>query len=66
MENKEALGFFRKMSERSDDPKSVKLAKASDFSQMDAAFILNYADVNSTILDLGSGTGLIVNKFMTR
>ena len=62
MENKEALGFFRKMSERSDDPKSVKLAKASDFSQMDAAFILNYADVNSTILDLGSGTGLIVNK----
>lgn len=62
MENKEALDFFHKMSEKSQDPKSVKLAKGSDFSQMDADFILKYADGNSTILDLGSGTGLIVNK----
>ena len=62
MENKEALDFFHKMSENSHDPKSVKLAKGSDFSQMDADFILKYANENSSILDLGSGTGLIVNK----
>ena len=62
MENKEALAFFREMAGNSHDPKSVKLAKSSDFSQMDADFILQFADANSVILDLGSGTGLIVNK----
>lgn len=62
MENKEALDFFQKMSENSHDPKSVKLANSSDFSQMDASFILEYADDKTNILDLGTGTGLIVNK----
>jgi SAM-dependent methyltransferase len=62
MKNKEALAFFQEMANNSHDPKSVKLAKSSDFSQMDADFILQYSDINSDILDLGSGTGLIINK----
>jgi SAM-dependent methyltransferase len=62
MENKDALDFFHNMSEKSQDPKSVKLANSSDFSSLDADFILKYADKNTNILDLGSGTGLIVNK----
>lgn len=62
MKNKEALDFFHNMSEKSQDPKSVKLANSSDFSNMDADFILKYADKHSNVLDLGSGTGLIVNK----
>lgn len=62
MENKDAFQFFKLMSQNSNDPQSVKLANASDFSQMDADFIMKFANEESTILDLGSGTGLIVNK----
>lgn len=43
-------------------PNSVKLAKNSDFSELDTAFIRKHTDKNSEVLDLGSGTGLIVNK----
>jgi SAM-dependent methyltransferase len=35
---------------------------SGDFSNFDADFILHYTTMNSEILDLGSGTGLIVNK----
>ena len=62
MENKDAFQFFKSMSQKSNDPKSVKLANASDFSQMDADFIMRFANEKSTLLDLGSGTGLIINK----
>lgn len=62
MKNIEALDFFQKMSENTNDPKSVKLANASDFSQMDADFILKHCQPSWDLLDLGSGTGLIVNK----
>ncbi len=66
MENKEALNFFKLMSQNSNDPKSVKLAKSSDFSQMDADFILKFASKDSKIMDLGSGTGLVVNKIFNQ
>ena len=66
MENKEALNFFKLMSQNSDDPKSVKLAKSSDFSQMDADFIMKFADGKSKIMDLVSGTGLIINKLFDK
>ena len=61
--NNNAHTFFEKMA-KSDTlaPNSVKLAKNSDFSDIDTAFIRKYADNTSTVLDLGSGTGLIVNK----
>lgn len=63
MKNKEALDFFGKMSmDKTKGPKSVKLAHSSDYSDIDASFILKYADSKSSLLDLGSGTGLIVNK----
>ncbi len=62
MKNKEALDFFKKMSQNTNDQKSVKLANASDFSQMDADFILKYCNANTEMLDLGSGTGLVINK----
>lgn len=61
--NDKSLAFFEKLAVSSTlTPNSVKLAKNSDFSHMDAAFILNYADESSTVLDLGTGTGLVVNK----
>lgn len=58
-----ALDFFAKMAkEESDNPNCLKMAKNSDFSDMDADFILKYATPDTSLLDVGSGTGLIVNK----
>ncbi len=50
------------MAKNNPDEKSVKITKISDFTDRDAQFILKYATANSSILDLGSGSGLIVNK----
>ena len=61
--NDNALNFFSKMAHSEKlTPNSVKLAKNSDFSDIDTAFIRKYTNNSSSVLDLGSGTGLIVNK----
>lgn len=60
--NKKALEFFRQMANKEVYQNSCKLAANTDFTDIDSKFILKYADSQSCILDLGSGTGLIVNK----
>lgn len=61
--NEKSLAFFAKLSQDSQgNQNSVKLAKNSDFSDKDADFILKYSTNDSQILDLASGTGLIINK----
>ena len=62
MNNQEALFFYKELAERDHSPNSVKLAKNTDYTTTDAGFILKYADKTSRILDLGSGTGLTINK----
>lgn len=63
IKNKDALKFFKKLSQKKSlNPNTIKLAKNSDYSLNDADFIMKYADSKSDILDLGSGTGLIINK----
>lgn len=64
MENKDALLFFENMAKNNPGEKSVKISKngKSDFSHLDAEFILKFAGENSNILDLASGSGLIINK----
>ena len=63
MKNSDALTFFEKMTDKAkNNPNCVKMANNTDFTGLDAQFILKYALKNSEILDLGSGTGLIVNK----
>lgn len=65
--NENSLAFFAQMSQNSqDNQNSVKLAKNSDFSQIDAEFILKLATKDSQILDLASGTGLIINKIYNK
>lgn len=64
MKNEDALKFFRNMSEINKSAESVKLACASNFADYDVEFIKKYVSPNSNILDLGSGTGLIVNKLI--
>jgi hypothetical protein len=62
MENKKALDLFQQMSLHSDKgEQSVKLCNA-DNTHIDADFILKYATDSTRLLDLGSGTGLIINK----
>lgn len=62
MKNANSLAFFKNMAENNPDEKSVKITKVNDFSDLDAEFILKYADKNTRILDLASGSGLIINK----
>ena len=62
MENSNSLNFFAHMAENNPNEKSVKITEHSDFSDKDVAFLLNFVSENSEILDLASGTGLIINK----
>ncbi len=59
--NEKALGFFKNLAKNA-KPETVKLAHNTDYTDIDAQFILKYATKESEILDLGTGTGLVVNK----
>lgn len=61
--NEMSLKFFEQMSKKeSVNPNDVKLAKNTDCSETDVAFVLKYAGIDSIILDMGAGTGLMINK----
>ncbi len=64
MNNNDAIQFFSDLATASPTAMSVKITRdgKSDFSKEDANFILQYANKNSRMLDVGSGSGLIVNK----
>lgn len=63
MKNSDALKFFESMTQNAkDNPNCVKLAHNTDYTDIDAEFILKYANLDSNILDIGTGTGLIINK----
>ncbi|WP_144666833.1 class I SAM-dependent methyltransferase [Campylobacter jejuni] len=62
MNNKKALIYFEKLGEGNIDIKATKINPSNDFSDMDAKFIMKYANKESRILDLASGTGIIINK----
>ena len=62
MKNRKSLDFFADMAKKNPDEKSVKITKVSDFTKMDADFIMKYANKNTHILDLASGSGLIINR----
>lgn len=61
--NEKALQFFADLAQRDTvSQTAVKFSDKNDFTQLDADFILRYASDTSQLLDIGSGTGLIVNK----
>lgn len=62
MDNTLSKEFFANMAKNNPEPKSVKINSINDYTHYDADFILRYANDKTTILDVGSGTGLIVNK----
>ena len=64
--NESALNFFKNLSEINKEEWAVKFNKTSDHTNYDVNFILKYISADMTILDLGSGTGLIINKLYNK
>ena len=64
MINKKASGFYQDMARTLNKAEGIKLMADNDNTQLDAAFIQNYCHLESRLLDLGSGTGLIINKLL--
>ncbi len=62
MENKYSLDFFANMAKSNPNQQSVKITTVSDFTALDAKFILSYSNSQTEILDLASGSGLTLNK----
>jgi SAM-dependent methyltransferase len=58
--NKQSIEFYQTLAENVDNAKVVKFS--SDYSHYDIDFIRNFSDKKESLLDLGSGTGLIVNN----
>ena len=63
MENKDALNYWTKVAQNNPNELIAKVNPCNDFTQMDADFIMKYANVNTEILDLASSTGLTINKY---
>lgn len=62
MKNTDALTFFRKFVDESEHPDVAIKLGSGDHSDLDAAFIERYIGPTDLMLDIGSGSGLIVNK----
>ncbi len=63
MKNEDVIQYYDKMA------KNIKVAtetrnKARDFSQFDIQFMKERASKNNTLLDLGAGTGLLINALV--
>lgn len=63
MKNKNVLDYWTKVADNNPDPLAAKVNACNDFTQMDADFIMKYANSSSNILDLASSTGLTINKY---
>ncbi len=63
MSNILAKDYWIKKANDSPTPTTIKVNAVNDFTQIDADFIMKYANSDSTILDLASGTGLTINKY---
>ncbi|GHV78125.1 hypothetical protein AGMMS49942_29460 [Spirochaetia bacterium] len=63
MNNNDSVAFYKTIAEKENlSPVDTKLAN-KDSSVFDSEFIMRYADKDSSILDLASGTGLIINRY---
>lgn len=66
--NQNALSFFGELAANSPDARSTKFYTdgRNDFTDMDAAFILQYVNKKSLLLDVATGPGLIIGKIYTQ
>lgn len=61
MKNNQGIEFYKEIASNISDPKDVKLLPCNDNTKYDIEFLKNYAGLDKNLLDLGSGTGLIIN-----
>lgn len=59
---KQSIEFYRNMANKIKTAEEIKMLKCNDNTIYDIEFIKKYSRPKETLLDLGSGTGLIVNK----
>lgn len=62
MDNSLSKAFFANIAKNQPDPKSIKINSCNDFTQYDVDFILKYANKNTSLLDVATGTGLTINE----
>lgn len=63
--NSKIHDYYTKLANRIQSPTETR-NKAPDFSQFDIALVQRYADKKYSLLDLGSGTGLLINSLTER
>ena len=60
IKNKNAISYYDKLAKKITKPDETR-NKAKDFSKYDIDFIKRFSGADKSLLDLGSGTGLLVN-----
>src|SRR5690242_4883285 len=60
MDNNQSINFFKEFIKNNPEKGTEKYGH--DNSDIDASFLLRYVNSSSRILDIGSGSGLIINK----
>ena len=63
MNNQESLRFFENLSQQPVTMEITKFNPSNDHSQLDSDFIRQYITNQSDVLDLGSGAGVMLNKY---
>ncbi len=63
MNNKDVITYYDKMSSTVEEQIEIR-NKAKDFSQYDINFMKRVSNKNINLLDLGSGTGLLINSLV--
>jgi len=63
MTNKKVIDYYNKMADKISSPTETR-NKAKDFSMYDIAFMKRYSSSEKILLDLGSGTGLLINNIV--
>ncbi len=63
MSNEKVKSYYDKMAKKINSPTETR-NKAKDFTHYDVAFVKQYADNKMSLLDLGSGTGLLINNLI--
>ena len=63
MKNKDIQTYYDGVAKKIETPNEIR-NKAKDFTEYDVKFMKRYANKNSVLLDLGSGTGLLINSLI--
>ena len=59
---KKKISYFEKLSKKINDPSETSNKKSIKYLNKELAFIRKYVSKDSEIIDIGSGTGLVVNR----